>query len=187
MGEIHEIEEKIENNYSENITLKHGTENTLNEIKKITKEIHEKEFGVEDLKNQIAKLKYNEKNIKEILKKLNNEFKETQNTLKYNSDIIEEYEKEFKKGIDELAKKTNVLDRLNNKLETLIRNNQSQSGDTGDNNIISSPLEHTIHHLNKELKCCKSKCDELQKMIIKQTELVNLINDTMKKRKIWII
>jgi len=91
------------------------------------------------------------------------------------------YEKEFKKGIDELGKKTNVLDRLNNKLEVLARTNASDAA--GDE--IASPLEHTIHHLSKELKASKEKCDELQKKwIAKQTELVQLVNDTMKEQDV---
>merc|ERR1712228_684332 len=156
MGEMHSIETKIENNYSDNITLKHGSENTMAAIRKTSSKIHEKEFLVENLKNDIAKLKLNEITAKQVLSDLNESYKESHRTLSYNSDIIEEYEKEFKKGIDELGKKTNVLDRLNNKLEVLARMNASDAA--GDE--IASPLEHTIHHLSKELKASKEKCDE---------------------------
>jgi len=104
--------------------------------------------------------------------------------LKYNSDIIEEYEKEFKKGIDELSKKTNILDRLNNKLEVFNRSNNSEGDNNQKGDGGSNPLEHTIHHLSKELKSSQEKCDELQKKwIVKQTELVNLVNDTMKQEE----
>lgn len=181
MGEIHDVEEQIEDNYSESITLKHGSENTLNEIKKITKQMHEKEFVVENLKNEIAKLQFQEVRAKQSISDLEERNRECASKLQHNSDIIEEYEREFKKGIDELGKKTNVLDRLNNKLEALLRG--SQQGADGD--VISSPLEHTIHHLTKELKQSKEKCDALQKKwIVKQTELVNLVNDTMKQEEV---
>ena len=104
------------------------SENVLSEIRKLSAKVHAKEFAVESLKNEMAKLRFDEINAKQRLCDLEGEHSSAKTKLAHHSDIIEEYEKEFKKGIDELGKKTNVLDRLNNKLEVLVRSSNSNSG-----------------------------------------------------------
>ena len=179
--EIHKVDEKIAQHANQQMTLQSGADCVSAESKKIVSTIHEHEFSIENFRNDIARLDLEIVNYENYIHSLQENLQNFIHELHEKEDIIEEYQIEFKKQIDSASKKTNVLDRLNRKYELLsLQNAKMAEADAS----VSSPLEHTISLLNKQIKKSEQICNDLQKeWITKQTLLVNLINSSEKQQE----
>ncbi|ETO15916.1 hypothetical protein RFI_21448, partial [Reticulomyxa filosa] len=195
IADIQEVNEKIQNCVSESLTVKHDASHMSEKIKKLQQQLNEKELICEVQKNDIAKLKMEHISMENTIQNLAHMFQEVNKQYSEKEKIVEDYENELKKLADLASKKTSLLDRLNRRYEQLTSKIISYDGGAGvgigagdaegdaPSQAIMSPLQHTIGHLNKEMRESEQRCDDLQKQwITKQTLLVNLLNESEKEQ-----
>ena len=164
------LENEISECLQQQLSAEKGAQNWKKTGLRLRNIIHEKENSIATTENEVSRTRLEILTYSDKLESIKMENQRIQNECSLKLQLIEKYDLEFKRGQDNLSKKSTELDILNKKLKQLI------DGETDEDN--SGPLEATIRNLTNSIKAKENECNQLSQYWLRsQNELVNLTKE----------
>merc|ERR1719324_1690995 len=123
------LQEKIEEQMSQQSTVKRSEANTNKSTKKLSELVQDQDMEMQNLQNEISRVKVDALNTKAHNQMLKERLETLSADLTDREKLIDQYEMEIRKRHNQIEKKQLYVDRLNRMLKERL---ETLSGDLGD-------------------------------------------------------